>query len=162
MLSIRFQSEQFFRLLLSVLFLAIFFSACPDSSAADRRETRREAAGFDYEARVGIGGFPIYGVSDFGQCGSGGFFGYYFDADPSYDDTLAGIYLPGLGTGYVTGAAKGVAHNALTLGFSALAFFAKRDGLKKVGVFGLGLSVAWDFIKNSTNLFERTDYLRKN
>ena len=75
MLSIRFQSEQFFRLLLSVLFLAIFFSACPDSSAADRRETRREAAGFDYEARVGIGGFPIYGVSDFGQCGSGGFFG---------------------------------------------------------------------------------------
>ena len=65
-------------------------------------------------------------------------------------------------TGYVTGAAKGVAHNALTLGFSALAFFAKRDGLKKVGVFGLGLSVAWDFIKNSTNLFERTDYLRKN
>lgn len=103
MLSIRFQSEQFFRLLLSVLFLAISFSACPDSSAADRRGTRREAAGFDYEARVGIGGFPIYGVSDFGQCGSSGFFGYYFDADPSYDDTLAGIYLPGLGTGYVTG-----------------------------------------------------------
>lgn len=64
-------------------------------------------------------------------------------------------------SGYVTGAFKGVCYNAATLGFSALAFFAKKDGMKKFGVIGLGLSVAWDFIKNSTNLFEKTDYLRK-
>lgn len=64
-------------------------------------------------------------------------------------------------SGYVSGALKGIVHNAATLGFSALAFFAKKDGWKKAGVIGLGLSVAWDFIKNSTNLFERTDYLRR-
>ncbi len=64
-------------------------------------------------------------------------------------------------SGYVVGAAKGVVHNFATLGFSAVALFAKKDGWKKFGVIGLGLSVAWDFIKNSTNLFERTDYLRK-
>ena len=63
--------------------------------------------------------------------------------------------------GYITGAAKGIGHNLATLGFSALTFFAKSDGLKKAGLFGLGLSVAWDFIKNSTNIFERTDYLRR-
>ncbi len=66
-----------------------------------------------------------------------------------------------LASGYVVGAAKGICHNFATLGFSALAFFAKKDGMKKFGVIGLGLSVAWDFIKNSTNLFEKTDYLRK-
>lgn len=64
-------------------------------------------------------------------------------------------------TGYVSGALKGICHNAATLGFSTLAFFAKKPGFKKAGVIGLGLSVAWDFIRNSTNLFERTDYLRK-
>lgn len=63
-------------------------------------------------------------------------------------------------SGYVQGALKGVALNAATLGFSGLAFFGKK-GLQKVGIIGLGLSVAWDFIKNSTNLFEKTDYLRK-
>ena len=103
MLSIRFQSGQFFRLLPSVLALAVFFSACPDSPAADRYGTRREAACFDYEVRVGIGGYPMFEVSDFGMDGSGGFFGYYFDAEPYYRETLAGIYLPGLGRGYVTG-----------------------------------------------------------
>lgn len=64
-------------------------------------------------------------------------------------------------SGYVSGAIDGIGHNLATLGFSALSFFAKKDGLKKVGVLGLGISVAWDFIKNSTNLFERTDYLRR-
>ncbi len=64
-------------------------------------------------------------------------------------------------SGYVTGALKGVLLNAGTLAFSALAFFAKKDGWKKAGVAGLGLSVAWDFLTNSTNLFEKTDYLRK-
>ena len=64
-------------------------------------------------------------------------------------------------SGYVSGALKGVWYNIATLGFSALAFFAKKDGMRKVGIAGLGLSVAWDFIKNSTNIFERTDYLRR-
>lgn len=64
-------------------------------------------------------------------------------------------------SGYVIGAAKGAWYNAATLGFSALTFFAKKDGMKKFGAIGLGLSVAWDFIKNGTNLTERTDYLRK-
>ena len=65
-------------------------------------------------------------------------------------------------SGYIQGAIKGIGYNLGTLGFSALAFFAKKDSFKKVGIIGLGLSVAWDFIKNSTNLFEKTDYLRKN
>ncbi len=64
-------------------------------------------------------------------------------------------------SGYVQGAAQGIFYNALNLGFSALTFFAKKDGLKKAGVVGLGLSMAWDFIANGTNLFEKTDYLRK-
>lgn len=64
-------------------------------------------------------------------------------------------------TGYVTGAIKGIGYNFATLGFSALTFFAKSNAVKKIGLFGLGLSVAWDFIKNSTNIFERTDYLRR-
>ena len=59
------------------------------------------------------------------------------------------------------GAIKGIGYNFATLGFSALTFFAKSDTMKKAGLFGLGLSVAWDFIKNSTNIFERTDYLRR-
>lgn len=64
-------------------------------------------------------------------------------------------------SGYTVGAIKGICYNFATLGFSALTFFAKKDGMKKFGAIGLGLSVAWDFIKNSTNLFEKTDYLRR-
>lgn len=64
-------------------------------------------------------------------------------------------------TGYATGALKGVAHNAATLGFAALTFCAKGNGTKKLGMLGLGVSLAYDFIKNGTNLLERTDYLRK-
>ena len=64
-------------------------------------------------------------------------------------------------SGYVSGALKGVWYNIATLGFSALTLFGNKDCYKKVGIIGLGLSVAWDFIKNSTNLFERTDYLRR-
>ena len=63
-------------------------------------------------------------------------------------------------SGYVTGAVKGIGYNLPTLGFSALAFFAKKDCTRKLGIIGLGLSVAWDFIKNSTNIFEKKDYLR--
>ena len=63
-------------------------------------------------------------------------------------------------TGYLKGVAKGIGYNIATLGFSALAFFAKKDGTRKAGIIGLGLSVAWDFIKNSTNIFERKDYLK--
>ncbi len=64
-------------------------------------------------------------------------------------------------SGYVTGALKGIGYNIATLGFSALAFFGKKGISKKAGLFGLGISLALDFIKNSTNIFERTDYLRR-
>ena len=66
-------------------------------------------------------------------------------------------------TGYTEGAIKAIGHNFATLGFSALAFFSgsKHPRLQKAGLFGLGISVAWDFLKNCTNAFERTDWLRK-
>lgn len=63
-------------------------------------------------------------------------------------------------TGYVEGALKGLVRNFSTLGFSALAFFGKGKA-QKIGLIGTGLSVAWDILKNTTNVFERTDYLRK-
>ncbi len=78
-------------------------------------------------------------------------------------------------TGYVEGAVKGIAYNLPTLGFSTLLLLSKNDGaknigklpikhntLKKLGVVGLGISMAYDFIVNGTNLTNKTDDLRKN
>jgi hypothetical protein len=64
------------------------------------------------------------------------------------------------GTGYLYGLGVGLAHNWNTLGCAALTFLAKKRPLKVAGAIGVGLSVAWNFIKNGTNLLEHKDYLR--
>lgn len=87
----------------AVLAAAVFLAASSYGFAGDRYGAGPEAAGFDFEVRAGIGGYPLLEVSNFGHIGASGFFGYYFDADPNYTETLAGIYLPGLGYGYMTG-----------------------------------------------------------
>ena len=77
--------------------------AGPEAAGGEGVPGRREAHDSDYEVRIGWGWCPMFGVSDFGRVGQSGFFGYYFDFDPNYTETLAGIYLPGLGPGYMTG-----------------------------------------------------------
>lgn len=71
--------------------------------------------------------------------------------------------------GYFKGAVKGIANNFAPLACSALTIFlgankkiaSKHPNLQKYALFATGITTAWDFIKNGTNLFERTDYLKK-
>lgn len=64
------------------------------------------------------------------------------------------------GSGYLQGVGVGLAHNWNTLGCALVTFLAKRKPLKIAGAIGVGLSIAWNFIKNGTNLLEKTDYLK--
>lgn len=64
------------------------------------------------------------------------------------------------GSGYLQGVGIGLAHNWNTLGCALITFLAKKKPLKVAGAIGVGLSVAWNFIKNGTNFLEHKDYLR--
>ena len=79
-------------------------------------------------------------------------------------------------TGYFDGFVNGVAHNIPTIGFAALTLACKTKlkdvivngvtkqkvnhaSLKTLGIVGLGVSIAWDFLKNGTSVFEQRNYL---
>lgn len=61
--------------------------------------------------------------------------------------------------GYIKGFANGIAHNWTTAGFAALTLISKKPKMKAFGAIGLGVSVAWNFIKNGTSIFEKRSYL---
>ena len=63
-------------------------------------------------------------------------------------------------SGYLQGLGVGFANNWNTLGCALITFLSKKKPMKVAGVIGLGLSIAWNYIKNGTNLLEKTDYLK--
>ena len=75
--------------------------------------------------------------------------------------------------GFVKGAFNVVKDNIVSVGFAILTLAANgknpdtgkitklSKGIKTVGVIGCGASMAWDFIKNGTNLFTKKDVIEK-
>lgn len=63
--------------------------------------------------------------------------------------------------GFVTGIAKGIKGNLLSIGFSTMTLASKNKKVKTAGVIGTGISLVWDFIKNGTNLLIKRDVIEK-
>lgn len=64
-------------------------------------------------------------------------------------------------SGFIKGAAQGLRGNLPSVGFSALTIAAKNKTLKTIGVVGVGITTAWDFLKNGTNLFTKRNTIEK-
>lgn len=82
-----------------------------------------------------------------------------FMSDYFPDDWYA---LIGSVQGYFKGALTGIMNNILTVGFSVLALVAKHKPVKILSLIGLASSIVTNFLANSTNLFEITNYLKPN
>ena len=62
--------------------------------------------------------------------------------------------------GYFEGFYEGTVNNVLTIGFSVLALLSKHKPVKIASLVGLLGSIGYYFVKNGTNLFEKTDQLK--
>lgn len=77
-------------------------------------------------------------------------------------DATSSLYeAKGAITGFCKGAFDGIMNNALSMPFALIALISKGKTGKTVGIIGCGLSMAWDFIKNGTNLFIDKDTIEK-
>lgn len=77
-------------------------------------------------------------------------------------DLTTGSYkVAGAVYGFVTGFAKITKNNLASISFSILTLASKNKVMKTIGVAGTGLSMAWDFIKNGTNLFTKKNSIEK-
>ena len=64
-------------------------------------------------------------------------------------------------TGFFKGVFDGMKDNLITAGFSIITLLSKNKTVKTIGVAGLGISTAWDFLKNGTNLFTDKSLIEK-
>ena len=64
--------------------------------------------------------------------------------------------------GYIVGAAKASVRYIPNFALAAVALFTKKDykGIANAAAVGLGVIELFDFIKNATNINQRTDYLK--
>lgn len=77
-------------------------------------------------------------------------------------DFTAPIYgAKGAITGFCRGAFHGIKNNILSIPFAAMTLVCKGKIGKTIGIAGLGISMAWDFIKNGTNLFTDKSTIEK-
>ncbi|MCD8025185.1 MAG: hypothetical protein LUE64_06585 [Candidatus Gastranaerophilales bacterium] len=75
-------------------------------------------------------------------------------------DFTYGLYKAGGAvTGFAKGVSKGLKGNIPTLGFSALTLLSKNKTIKTASIVGMGVSLAWDFIRNGTSLFRKKDQI---
>ena len=64
--------------------------------------------------------------------------------------------------GFCKGMYEGVRDNIVSTGFAILTLASKKNNvLRTIGVIGCGVSTAWDFISNGTNLFTKKDIIEK-
>lgn len=63
--------------------------------------------------------------------------------------------------GFFDGCTDALKNNLSTVGSSILTLASKKKPIKMAGMVGLGISLAWDFLKNGTNLFTKKDYIEK-
>ena len=64
--------------------------------------------------------------------------------------------------GYVSGFVEGVSSYLPKLLLSAVAILPKKsEVIPALGVIGLAIMEGYDFIKNSTGIFQKTDYLKR-
>lgn len=64
-------------------------------------------------------------------------------------------------TGFCSGVFQGAKNNILSMSFATMTLLSKGKVGKTIGVAGLGISMAWDFIKNGTNLFTDKSTIEK-
>ncbi len=77
-------------------------------------------------------------------------------------DFFTGFYRAGGAiTGFCKGLYDGMKGNWLSVGFSALTLASKKKAPKMVGLIGMTCSMAYDFIKNGTNLFTKKNIIEK-
>ena len=62
--------------------------------------------------------------------------------------------------GYLKGIGRGIITYLPNFVLSGFALASKNKKIANISAIGLGIVEAWDFIKNSTNIFQRTDYLK--
>lgn len=62
-------------------------------------------------------------------------------------------------TGYIKGFAQGSVRYLPNFALGAAAIFSKHKAVASVSAVGLALVEGYNFIKNSTGIFQRTDYL---
>lgn len=93
---------------------------------------------------------------------------------PMYNETKKGIFkfktpnpvMDAVHTvsGYIKGFLNGVSHHLPTLGFAALTLATRGTNkaakvIRSIGVIGVGITAAIDFIRNGTSIFENKKYL---
>ncbi len=77
-------------------------------------------------------------------------------------DFTSGFYkAKGALSGFFKGTYEGMKGNFLSAGFAILTLASKNKTIKTIGAIGCGLSGAWDFIKNGTNLLSGEDTIEK-
>jgi len=77
-------------------------------------------------------------------------------------DVTAPLYkAKGAVIGFFKGAYEGMKGNWLNTGFAALTLATKNKTMKTIGVVGCGVTTAWNFIKNGTNLFTDKSTIEK-
>lgn len=64
--------------------------------------------------------------------------------------------------GFCKGMYEGIRNNIVSTSFAILTLASKKNNvLRTIGVIGCGISTAWDFISNGTNLFTKKDTIEK-
>ena len=78
-------------------------------------------------------------------------------------DWTPGLYkAKGAITGFCKGAFEGMKDNWLTAGSAVLTLASRRNKvLKTIGLVGTGITTAWNFLANGTNLFTQKDTIEK-
>lgn len=62
--------------------------------------------------------------------------------------------------GYLKGVGMGILRYLPNFALGGVAILSKNKKLANISALGLGIMEAWDFLKNSTSIFQRTDYLK--
>ena len=61
--------------------------------------------------------------------------------------------------GYLSGFARCIKNNIMTVGFGTLGMFAKSKAMRTIALIGMGASILFDTLINATSLFEKKNYL---
>lgn len=77
------------------------------------------------------------------------------------DITTPFIKAGGAVSGFFKGAGETIKRNLPTVGFSALTLISRNRTIKTIGIVGTVVSMAYDFIKNGTNLFTNRNLIEK-